>query len=368
MLAMTAMPPVVLLVAAYFFLQESPHWLIANGRSAEAQDVVRAMIWWQSGHMCFANKAEVEDLEECLRLPPKLDVITLPSTLNDGSKDARIFDTNDSAATQESQATKSTLDWLMSFLGVDVWRVRMIFGKHFFSTTVIMCYVCFASNFAYYGMIYGLPSSLKTEAEHAEAQAEALAKETGEKVTGMEDQWTPAGGVFMSALFEIPGVFIAIVLAVTIGRRLNMGLAFFGCGACCSCVVYGLMTDQFETWSIGAIFGVKLFIALGFIIVYLYLLEVYPTTIRGTGLAVCMVVGRLGAFLCPFMYDGMVLAGVHHSWFFVFMAVILYIASVVVFFLPYETKDAMLLEDLPAEGGRMSFLRSNSIQRDSSKA
>jgi len=349
MLAMTAMPPFVLLVFAYFLLQESPHWLIANGRPEDAQDVVRTMLRWQSNQMCLGNGADIKDLEECVNLhKPGL----IRQTSNNALASPR--------PPGDREAGKGICGW-PSMLGIDMWRVKMIFGEYFFSTTVIMCYVCFASNFAYYGMIYGLPSSLKTEAEAARAAAEELAKAEG-VTKGLDNQWTPAGGVFMSAVFEIPGVFLAIVLAVTIGRRLNMALAFFCCASCATVVVYGMMTDQFDTWSIGAIFGVKLFIALGFIIVYLYLLEVYPTKIRGTGLAVCMVTGRLGAFLCPFMYDGMVLAGVHHSWFFLFMAVNLYIASILCYFLPYETKDAVLEEDLPPADRRTALLRSLSKQ------
>jgi putative MFS transporter len=190
-----------------------------------------------------------------------------------------------------------------------------------------MVYISFASNFAYYGMVYGLPHTLRTAARREEANSDA---------------WSPAAGVFFSALFEIPGVFLAIVLGITLRRKLNILVTFFSACACLSLLIYALWTEQTDTIGMWAIFGVKMFIAAGFIVVYLYLLECYPTIFRATGLAFCMVVGRLGGFCCPFLHDGLVVAGWHYAWFFVAMAGTLFLAALVSICLPFETKDAPL--------------------------
>merc|ERR1719183_1621571 len=139
-------------------------------------------------------------------------------------------------------------------------------------------------------MIYGLPDTLKKDSEGA---------------GGEGSLWSPAAGVFFSAVFEIPGVFIAIVLGMTVGRRANMTISF-GCTAISlATVVWVLSSGRLENAGLIAVFCVKLFIASVFIIVYLYLLECYPTKFRATGLAFCMVIGRMGAFACPFLYDGL---------------------------------------------------------------
>merc|ERR1719213_1147640 len=121
-----------------------------------------------------------------------------------------------------------------------------------------------------------------------------------------------------------------------------MNIAFtFSCTSLCLCLlIYALFSDKMETIGLWCIFGVKMFIAAGFIVVYLYLLECYPTIFRATGLAFCMVVGRLGGFVCPFLHDGLVLAGWHYAWFFVTIASNLFLAALSSLFLPFETKDA----------------------------
>merc|ERR1719247_3574230 len=149
-------------------------------------------------------------------------------------------------------------------------------------------------------MIYGLPDTLKHEDEK-------------------DDGWSPAAGLFFSAMFEIPGVFLAIVLGLTLGRLTNMAFNFLCTSAALIWTTYSLFENRMGHTGMMAVFLVKLFIAAGFIIVYLYLLECYPTKFRATGLAFCMVIGRMGAFACPFLYDGLVIFGIHHMYFFIIM-------------------------------------------------
>merc|ERR1719281_1972176 len=107
-------------------------------------------------------------------------------------------------------------------------------------------------------------------------------------------------------------------------------------------VIYALFAQRMDTIGLGCIFGAKMFIASGFIIGYLFLLESYPTVCRATGLAFCMVLGRVGAFICPFLYDGLVMFNVHYAWFFVCMALAVTLAAFLTPILPRETKDAPL--------------------------
>merc|ERR1719162_1246807 len=126
---------------------------------------------------------------------------------------------------------------------------------------------------------------------------------------------------------------------------MNMTISF-GCTAVSlAAVVWILNSGELENAGLMAVFCVKLFIASVFIIVYLYLLECYPTKFRATGLAFCMVIGRMGAFACPFLYDGLALFGVHHMWFFIVMGALVLVAAIVSMMLPYETKDSQLMED-----------------------
>merc|ERR1719343_823011 len=135
---------------------------------------------------------------------------------------------------------------------IDFWRVEALFSPHFALTTIIMTYITMVSNFSYYGMIYGLPDTLKKAHIEEKEQYEEGADGRG---------WTPAAGLFFSALSEIPGVFIAIVLGATIGRRKNMCFAFFMCATALCITVYALAEGlMLHNVGIVSVLFVKLFL------------------------------------------------------------------------------------------------------------
>merc|ERR1719272_739670 len=207
------------------------------------------------------------------------------------------------------------------------YRVRALFSRYYRRTTIIMTFVCFASNITYYGLIYGLPHTFQ------EIQPED---------EGSTGHVSPGAGIFFAALMEVPGVFLAILRASTISRRSNMSFSFIMSAICLLLLVWAFFHGHMRTVGICCIFAVKMFIASGFIVTYLYLLECYPTYFRATGLAFCMVTGRIGALFCPFLYDGLVYSGAGYIYFFVVIAIIISIAAVLVCLLPFETKDAPL--------------------------
>merc|ERR1719321_1479060 len=114
---------------------------------------------------------------------------------------------------------------------------------------------------------------------------------------------------------------------------MNMTISFGFTAVSLAAVIWVISTGRLENAGLIAVFGVKLFIASVFIVVYLYLLECYPTKFRATGLAFCMVVGRMGAFACPFLFDGLVLLDFEIKWFFIVMAILVTIASILSLFL-----------------------------------
>lgn len=318
MLGLAMLLPFTLVILSHFFLLESPHWLLGQGRYSEAKEVV-----WQMAQ--YKGNVPYDVFEE------------ITSSIRSDSDDASQHSSEATAQDARSCCPTDAQGWdelkvnVASFFAnckEDGQRLSLLFSDKFFTTTCFMSYISFASNFAYYGMIYGLPDTLK--------------KEQPENREGM---WSPAAGVFFSAVFEIPGVFLAILLGTTVGRKMNMTICFGFTGVSLAAVIWVLKKGDMEGFGLIAVFCVKCFIASVFIVVYLYLLECYPTKFRATGLAFCMVVGRLGAFVCPFLYDGLLLLGFHHMWFFFVMGVVVMIAAVVSYFLPYETKDSQLMDD-----------------------
>lgn len=326
MLMCASVPPILLMFCAYFFLLESPHWLLATGLLSQAKEVVKTMASYTDVEK--RDGFSIEAVAWNVKTPTQKQ--RNPSTASLG---AIIIwqDDDDEGNHSWTQALALKVAEFVEGTKQDMQRFQKLFSPEFYQTTILMAYIGFVSNFSYYAMIYGLPDTLKKEME-----------------ADGENSWSPAAGLFFSAIFEIPGVFIAVVLGMTVTRKMNMTIAFMGTAMALVWVCTMLfVTGGLDHRGLIAVFAVKLFIASLFIVVYLYLLECYPTKIRATGLAFCMVIGRLGAFLCPFLYDGLTALGLPPVWFFVSMLALVSVAAVVSMLLPYETKDELLVEDSP---------------------
>lgn len=332
MLMWAGLPPLLLLVFAYFRLLESPHWLLANDEYTKAKEVVKAMASYTDAETKegFSVEAVAWNVKTP-HAPSKIPALS-PSCSETSSQTEE--ELNDKS--QKARFLRKVKE-LWRGLRKDLERLKVLFSPKFYQTTVLMSYIGFVSNFAYYAMIYGLPDTLKNEMEAGDSK------------------WSPAAGLFFSAIFEIPGVFIAVLLGVTVTRKMNMTIAFSGTAVALVCVCLMMFIEGgLDHKGLIAVFAVKLFIASLFIVVYLYLLECYPTNVRATGLAFCMVVGRIGAFLCPFLYDGLIFLGLSPVWFFVCMLALTSIAAVVSMLLPYETKDELLLDEAPLADGTVA--------------
>jgi len=327
MLAVASLLPMLLFVLSYFWLLESPHWLLANQKVSAAREVVRQIAHYQAE----STRDTVEEVEE-LTSGMKTPYINERVPMDDEMCDSENGEGNEMTAlvSRKDTSMQAILKQIGDQMVTDIRRVKLLFSVEYRLTTVIMAYVAFAANYAYYGMIYGTPDMMK-----------ATIKEGSE--------WSPAAGVFFAALFEIPGTFLAILLGMTLGRRMNMAIAFFITALMLTVVVYALAESDPDRQHAGiaGVCGVKLCITSGFIIVNLYLLECYPTKFRATGLAFCMVTGRMGAFACPLMHDGLLLLGMSNMWFFACMSLLLLGASIGCMILPYETKDEELKDDAP---------------------
>lgn len=217
--------------------------------------------------------------------------------------------------------------------GWEFWekRVAVLFRPQYRSVCVIMTWVCFCSNFCYYGMIYTLPETF----------VEVLVM-----LEGKTDQMhlSPALSLMIASLFEIPGVLMAIVLSLTVARRWTLVIAFSVTSIAAVCLVSASKHDNEHTFMLTSLaaFTGKLFVAACFILVYLYLLEVYPTHIRATGLAFSMSLGRFGAFVIPFLAESLMLWTDSTFHVFVCIGVVACGGALTCLFLPRETKDQPL--------------------------
>jgi hypothetical protein len=167
----------------------------------------------------------------------------------------------------------------------DRWaQVKLCFSKHLVVPTVVTCFSTFTCNFIFYGGLYAFPQVLPMLDLHL----------------------SPAANLALGAGVELPGIAIGIAMAQMMTRKLTTAIYLIGSVLSVVAFVHG--TGHYDgtkhEWAVllGYI-GLKVFVNIGFIVVYLFSAEIYPTKVRNTGSALCLAAGRIGSITCPLVYE-----------------------------------------------------------------
>jgi putative MFS transporter len=213
----------------------------------------------------------------------------------------------------------------------------LIFSRPYLLTTAGVCLSCFNLNFAYYGLNYAFVQLLP-------------------KV----DLGVPAAS---SLLFSICGDAMGFLFGIFLGnrasRRTAMLIYLSGLVVCVGGFCFSLNEVQDDAVSAathtGAIFaamsaiaGCGFFTSIGFLLVYTYATEVYPTHCRASGSAFGIAFGRVGSILCPLVYEISYQHTGTYKCFFVIVCALAAANIVLVVALIMETKDRQL-SDITAE-------------------
>jgi len=282
LLIVGAYPGCMLAVFAMFYLHESPSWLAVNGFHGHARDVLE--------DMRFFNRCPNQSIDLC------------PTDL-EGSRSA-----NASVGIRE--------------------RAFVIFGRAMLYSTFVVAYSCFALNFVFYGGLYAIPQVL----------------------TKVHTAHSPALGLMLGALMEIPGLLAAVPLGLCMDRRPLLCL----CGLLMTCSVLaftfgGMYQHGDYLWVYmfqGGYAAFKCSAALSFVAVYQYTCEIYPTNCRVAGTSLAFSAGRLGAIIAPVAFESLMWRWGSWSAFFFVMAAITSSISVLVIFLPFETRGKALKDSI----------------------
>uniref|UniRef100_A0A0D3FZZ5 Major facilitator superfamily (MFS) profile domain-containing protein n=2 Tax=Oryza TaxID=4527 RepID=A0A0D3FZZ5_9ORYZ len=136
---------------------------------------------------------------------------------------------------------------------------------------------------------------------------------------------------------EIPGSFLSAMIVDRIGRKLSMASMLFT-----SCVfLFPLIFSRTDILTRVSLFGARLCISASFTIVYIYAPEIYPTSVRTTGIGVASSVGRIGGILCPLVAVALVHSCQQTTAILLFELVI-FLSGLAVSFFPFETKGCRL--------------------------
>merc|ERR1740130_690638 len=293
LIGLGTIPAFAFLVVGFLFLQESPSFLLVSGRTAEAQATLE--------DMRNANHA----------LDVHIDLL------------------------EPTVAQRRLSGSIKGNLGI-------ILGRHMLYTTMVICMSVFTLNFIFYGGLYAFPQALPELKLHV----------------------SPSVNLMMGALVELPGC----LLGVYIGNRYSQKtcMLFYLLMVLTSTLTFSVasmrimdapkLERSLEILLQCGLIGNKVFTAVGFLVVYVYTAEIYPTVARTTGGAVCFAFGRFGAILAPSIYEKLAFVSGSHA-FFSFTAFLCAVNAIMVLFLPFETQ-GLVLQDHPEEQQPISTLGS----------
>jgi len=209
---------------------------------------------------------------------------------------------------------------------------HFLFGRHFRLVTCTLCLSTFFLNFMYYGSTYSLPIVLSS----------------------VDLGVSPMLSLALVRVSELMGYFLGLTLERWTGRRHLMVLYLSGCLVATVVFVCGvstLRTDANSALGRGLIQtgmnGTSFFSSLGWIVVYVYLGEAYPTMFRSTAGGFCMAVGRVGSFAAPWVFEWLYVAFSTHLWFFVLIGIMAAVNVLSILLVLEETKGADLEDMAP---------------------
>jgi putative MFS transporter len=286
LLRLGALPSLLFGAAASLFLMQSPYFLAQNGQYNEAREVISIM----SRDNCLPSGFPVDFAQ------PR------PEPL---SEDDGFFS-----------------QW------------RKLGSAPLMTTTVIMSYMGFVLNFVYYGTLYAFPNllpSLKYEAIPASS-------------VGIQ--------LLVGACWELPGIVLGCFFGMYVPRKPVMKTYCLVVFCCVLTFVMGATggSGWFArfAWHAGY-YGMKCLIQSGWIVAYMYICEVFPTSVRATGSSFIFASGRLAAIVSPLIYEKLQDWTGSFAAFFYVLATLLAINLLVVDMLPYETFNMALSNNIDEE-------------------
>jgi len=251
LLLYASIAPAIFLILAFLYLEESPRFLASKGESASARRVLERM-----GQRNGTSHVDVH-------FAPVVRQMTLE---------------NDAAnITKES---KSAMLWSM------VMPLKSVFGRRILLRTVVGCQSAFTVNFLYNGGLYAFPQVIPH--------------------LGLKS--TPVCDLLLAVAFELPGYILGAYLLSHMQRRVALSLYLAASFVAhipfmMDSAVISDLGGHWEWCFHAGLIGSKAFISIGWVTVYSLVSEIYPTSSRVTGSAICVAAGRMGAIFCPFAYE-----------------------------------------------------------------
>ncbi|XP_042463341.1 organic cation/carnitine transporter 7-like isoform X1 [Zingiber officinale] len=194
-------------------------------------------------------------------------------------------------------------------------------------TTLLLWIVYFGNAFAYYGIVL-LTSELTIKCNW-NAPLLSVSKDNSYR------------DIFVTSFAELPGLLLSAAIVDRIGRRPSMLIFLFT-----NCfLLIPLFWHQNELLTTSLLFGARACIMGSFSILYVYAPEVYPTSLRTTGVGVANAISRIGAMICPLVAVGLV-KGCYQIAAISLFEIVIFLTGLAIMFFPLETKGRRLTDTL----------------------
>lgn len=302
LLALSSVPSFLLLLF-YAITPESPRFLCMKGRIMEAVEVLEKMarlnnVQLPSGRLVSDKNIELDEVSR-------------------SSESTTLLPADEENDINEDEGS--------NFGGIK--SVVKLLTPNLLRATLLLWMAFFGNAFAYYGIVL-----LTSELSNGNR---ICAKEEVESVHS--NNASLYRNVFISSFAEIPGSFLSAMIVDRFGRKLSMASMLFT-----SCVfLFPLVFSRTDILTRISLFGARLCIAASFTIIYIYAPEIYPTSVRTTGIGVASSVGRIGGILCPLVAVALVHSCQQTTAILLFELVI-FLSGMAVWFFPFETKGCRL--------------------------
>lgn len=306
LLAFSAIPSSFLLIF-YSKTPESPRYLSLRGRIDDAMHVLEKIAITNQTELPSGIFLPDNQVAKAIKLPSEDAHLLSPSK----DDDSEALDNMTSTVQQGSS-------------------VFMLLSPNLLRSTLLLWAVFFGNAFSYYGLVL-LTTELSSRNSHCHATHLASTKSSD---VSYRD-------VFVTSFAEFPGLLVSAAIVDKLGRKGSMASMFFFC-----CLfLLPLAFNQSQGLVTPLLFGARICITASFTIMYIYAPEIYPTSVRTTGVGVASSMGRIGGMLCPLVAVSLT-HGCHRTAAILLFETIIFAAGVSVMLFPFETKGRELNDNV----------------------
>lgn len=300
--------PSLFLLIFYSKTPESPRYLCMIGRANDTLQVLERIAIINQTQLPSGVALSDHQAVKMTKLP---------------SEDAHLLSpTNDDNETQDHKIGSNVQAGASIF---------MLLSPKLLRSTLLLWAVFFGNAFSYYGLVL-----LTTELSNRNSKCTSSTQLESTKSADVS-----YGDVFITSLAEFPGLLLSAAVIDRLGRKGSMSSLFF----LCCLFLLPLAFNQSEGLVTPLLFGARICITATFTIMYIYAPEIYPTTVRTTGVGVASSMGRIGGMLCPVVAVSLV-RGCHRTATILLFEAIIFISGVCVVLFPFETKGRELADDV----------------------